>query len=72
MVLLINSNGFIDLNSFGPVIVGVVAIFFTYLQFKKTLDARKREEEIREIDNKLNSFYGPLIQLRKKNQNLKL
>jgi len=66
MVLLINSNGFIDLNSFGPVIVGVVAIFFTYLQFKKTLDARKREEEIREIDNKLNSFYGPLIQLRKK------
>ncbi len=54
------------ISSSGAVLVGVLAIWFSYRQFKKTLDAKKEEERRQDTYQKLNEFYGPLLQLRKK------
>jgi hypothetical protein len=53
-------------SSVGAVLVGIFAIIFSYFQFKKSLDANKSKEQRDEIYKKLNDFYGPLLQLRKK------
>lgn len=54
------------ISSTGAVLVGVVAIYYSYRQFTKTLLSKKDEEKRQDIYKKLNEFYGPLLQLRKK------
>lgn len=60
------------LSSFGPIIVGLAGIYFGFKQYKKTLDSKSQENERDEIYKKLNDFYGPLLQLRKKSELLYL
>ncbi len=50
----------------GIIVVGLAAIIFSYFQFKKSLEAEKRREKREEIRKKLDEFYGPFLQLRKK------
>lgn len=50
----------------GIIIVGLAAVIFSYFQFKKSLEAEKRREKREEIRKKLDEFYGPFLQLRKK------
>lgn len=52
--------------SAGAVLIGILAIVFSYFQLLKTLRSKKIEDERNEIYKKMNEFYGPLIQLRKK------
>ena len=54
------------ISSTGAVIVGVVAILASFTQLRKTLNAKKEEEKRGDVYKKLNEFYGPLLQLRKK------
>lgn len=54
------------ISSFSAVIVGIVAIYYSYRQFTRTLEEKKEEERRKDIYTKLNEFYGPLLQLRKK------
>lgn len=58
------------LISMGPVLVGILAIVFTNVQTNKNLNSKKVEEKRQEIYKKLNDFYGPLLQLRKKSNRL--
>lgn len=58
------------ISSLGAVFVGSLAIIISYFLSKKTLNARKREEEIKGISQKLNEFYGPLLQLRMKSNKI--
>ncbi|NEU09377.1 hypothetical protein GZH53_13715 [Flavihumibacter sp. R14] len=53
-------------SSVGAILVGLGAIYFSYLQFKNTLRAKKDEEKRGDIYKKLDEFYGPLLQLRNK------
>src|SRR5882672_12497047 len=57
-------------SSVGAVLVVIFAIVFSYFQFKKGLDANKSKEQRDEIYKKLNDFYGPVLQLRKKSSNI--
>ena len=50
----------------GPILVGLAGLWIGYRQYKKTLEARLKELERNEIYKKLNEFYGPLLQLRKR------
>ncbi|WP_159798932.1 hypothetical protein [Flavobacterium sp. MK4S-17] len=50
----------------GPIIIGLLALWFSYIQIMKTLKAKKEDEERAEIRKKLDELYGPLLQLRKK------
>jgi hypothetical protein len=56
--------------SAGAIAVGVIAIIFSFFQFKKSLEAEKMREERKEIHKKLDEFYGPLLQLRMKSNKL--
>lgn len=73
-----DSSGWLDyVKDLGPILVGLLALLFAYLQNNKTveagaqqntrtLNAKAIEERRNEIYKKLNEFYGPIIQLRKK------
>jgi len=52
--------------SSGAVAVGLLALWYSNIQSNKALNAKKEEEKRIEIQTKLNEFYGPLYQLRKK------
>lgn len=79
-----NGTNLLDyIKDIGPIIVGILALFFAYLQNNKTLaaaaaqntrtlNAKALEEKRNEIYKKLNEFYGPIIQLRKKSHLLYL
>lgn len=65
------------IQDLGPVIISAVALLVSYFlnkkalevqkdQTKKTLDAQKDTEARLLISKKLDEFYGPLLQLRKK------
>jgi hypothetical protein len=56
--------------SVGSVFVAIAALVISYLQFNKTLKNSNSKDERDEIYKKLNEFYGPLIQLRKKSYNI--
>lgn len=66
---LITETGF-DLIQFtaniGIILVGIFAIVFSYFQFIKSIDVEKRRERRIDIRRKLDEFYGPFLQLRKK------
>jgi hypothetical protein len=47
-------------------LISVLAILFSYLQYKSGLNSEKRKEKTHDIQRKLNEFYGPFLQLRKK------
>lgn len=49
-----------------PIIIGLAALWLSYFQLLKTLNAKKEDEERAEIRKKLDEFYGPLLQLRMK------
>jgi hypothetical protein len=49
-------------------ILSIVAIIFAYRNTKLTLDSKKREEKRSEIYKKLNDFYQPFYQLRRKSE----
>ncbi len=57
-------------SSVGAVLVGLFAIIFSYFQFKRGLDANNSKKQLDEIYKKLNDFYGPLLQLRKKSSTI--
>ncbi|MBK8489228.1 MAG: hypothetical protein IPL48_15750 [Bacteroidetes bacterium] len=70
-------NGMKFLQELGPVIISALALFLSYFLTKKTLnvqkeqtqrtlDAQKDVEARLLIRKKLDEFYGPLLQLRKK------
>lgn len=50
----------------GIILVGLGSVLFSYLIFKKTLKAEQRKEKRDDIRKKLDEFYGPFLQLRKK------
>lgn len=65
------------IQDLGPVIISAIALIVSYILTKRTLaaqekqtkmtfDAQKDTEARQEIYKKLNEFYGPLLQLRKK------
>jgi hypothetical protein len=61
----------------GPTIVGVmsalvavVSVLVVYRSNIRQLQERQREEERQEIYKKLNSFYGPILQLRSESSDL--
>lgn len=73
------------LIDFGPILIAIIGMWFSYEQFKKSLsqshDQFKKsfnnnllqksiEDRRNEIYKKLNEFYGPLLQLRKQSQRL--
>jgi hypothetical protein len=51
-------------------LIAVITIWLSHRQFRKTLKSRVVEDERKEIYKKLNDFYGPLLQLRKKSEKL--
>jgi hypothetical protein len=51
---------------FGPILIGILAIWFSYWQVKRALKETRKQYERDEIYKKLNEFYGPFLQLRKK------
>lgn len=65
------SNG-INITDWLPSIVAIIAIVFSYLQFRRsvnsTIKAKAIEDERKEIYAKLNEFYGPLMQLRRQSE----
>lgn len=52
----------------GPTLVGSVSIFASLVINNRILKSKLREDEIKEINSKLNEFYGPFIQLKEKNK----
>lgn len=50
----------------GIAVIGVLAIIFAYLQYRHGQSIAKRKEKRQDIHKKLNEFYGPFLQLRKK------
>lgn len=54
------------ISSTGAVLVGIIAIYYSYRQFSKTIKSKIEEEKRQDIYKQLNEFYGPLLQLRKK------
>ena len=62
------------LSDIGPTLVGLAALVFSFLQVRKTFRSSVRQmaiqDERKEIYKKLNGFYGPLLQLRKKSEML--
>ena len=65
-----STKGAFDLLSIikdlGPIIIAGIALWISHLQNKKTLQSKQLEEKRSDIYKKLNEFYGPIIQLRKK------
>jgi hypothetical protein len=53
-----------------PAIISVIAIFVTIGLNRRILSEKKFEEERKEINKKLNSFYGPILHLRGVSRNL--
>tara|TARA_R110000744_G_scaffold349525_1_gene455179 strand:- start:61 stop:654 length:594 start_codon:yes stop_codon:yes gene_type:complete len=73
MVLLIqcqNEASAFDWMAFAkdiaPIVIGFAALFFSWYQLKSSETQKKNENRRNEIYKKLNDFYGPYIQLRKK------
>ena len=60
------------LKDIGPVIISIIALGVTYFITIKTLNTQKKADERLMINKKLNDFYGPLLQLRKKSNKLYL
>ena len=54
------------ISSSGAVAIGILALLYSNRQSKNALNAKKDEEKRIDINRKLNEFYGPLYQLRKK------
>lgn len=50
----------------GPSLVAIIAIWVTYQQWLKGFRHSKSKDERDEIYKRLNEFYGPIMQLRKK------
>lgn len=48
----------------GPIIVGLAGLFLGFIYNRRSLTQKQHEDERKEIYKKLNSFYGPLRQLR--------
>ncbi len=53
-------------SNMGVALIGVLAILFAYLQYRHGQSNEKRKEQRQDIHKKLNEFYGPFLQLRKK------
>src|SRR6056297_722008 len=49
-----------------PIVIGFAALFFSWYQLSSSERQKKEENKRNEIYKKLNDFYGPYIQLRKK------
>ena len=60
------------LKDIAPIAIGLLAILISWLQIKSSERQRKEEHLREDINRKLNDFYGPYIQLRKKSQILYL
>lgn len=50
----------------GVILIGVLAIVFSYLQYNSGKSEEKRKEKREDIHKKINEFYAPFLQLRKK------
>ncbi|MEM6734567.1 MAG: hypothetical protein AAF620_00735 [Bacteroidota bacterium] len=73
MVLLIQGQAEVEnfdwldyLINISPIIIGILALIFSWYQLKSSERQKKEENQRNEIYKKLNNFYGPYIQLRKK------
>jgi hypothetical protein len=51
------------IKTIGPILVGLAGLWVGYYFNKRTIKQKNVEEERKEIYKKLNSFYGPLLQL---------
>ena len=58
------------LIAFGGILVAALTLWFNRLHNERTLRQKANEDEIREIQTKLDSFYGPFLQLLKTSENL--
>jgi hypothetical protein len=54
------------LVNIAPIVIGLAALIFSWYQLKSAERQKKEESKREEIYKKLNCFYGPYIQLRKK------
>src|SRR5262249_13420485 len=52
------------IKDLGPIIVGLTGLIIGYIYNRHSLRQKQFEDERKEIYKKLNSFYGPLRQLR--------
>ena len=55
-------------KTLGTTIVGVVSIGASLVINSRILKSKLRDDELKEINSKLNEFYGPFIQLKEKNK----
>ncbi|MGU8343219.1 hypothetical protein ACV3KS_06195 [Clostridium perfringens] len=55
-------------KTLGPTIVGVVSIGVSLIINSRILKSKLRDDELKEINSKLNEFYGPFIQLKEKSK----
>lgn len=53
-------------SNLGVALIGIIAIIFSYLQYRTGQRISKQKLKRREIQQKLDEFYGPFLQLRKK------
>lgn len=58
------------IKTLGPILVGLVAVYYSYRINKATLQAKYHEDEKKELFKKLNEFYGPFKQLTERNNML--
>ena len=56
------------LPSLFATIVSIVAIVTSVFVAKKSIDAKREDDKRKEIETKLNEFYGPFLQLRKRSE----
>lgn len=60
------------LKDIAPIAIGLLAILISWLQIKSSERQRKEEHQREDINKRINDFYGPYIQLRKKSHILYL
>ncbi len=54
------------ITSLGSIVVGAVAVLISFIVSRQSFKEKKLEEQRLQLNKKLNEFYGPLYQLRKK------
>lgn len=64
--ILNTTNNYELIKAWGPVIIGILSVISALIVNWRLLKSKSKEEERNEINKKLNEFYGPFIQLRKK------
>lgn len=60
------------LTVLAPYVIGIGGYVLAYWQISRPLKAAKTERELRSVSKKLNEFYAPFYQLRKKSHSLYL